>query len=229
MTRRLPLLPDVHIVLPPLLLPSVPVMALIAAVGEVTFDFTALFDKRRKEAHRYTIADTRGPLRLTVPISHPHGIRRAAWTDVSVSAHGEWWAVHRTAWESAYGRTPFFEFYIDDFAELLRAPAEGLPLVELHRAANNPLFRLAGIETKINYLTEGAPSENGLNYDPTEIIVNETPYWQVRADKLGFLPAMSGIDMLFNVGPDMPLLLLERIKGSQLLQNLEARQMAPTL
>lgn len=215
---------NLHVVLPPLLLPSVPVVALIAAAAEATFDFSRLFDKRKKDAHRYQIADTRGALRLTVPIAHPHGIRRAAWTDVTVSDHGEWWNVHRTAWESAYGRTPFFEFYADDFASFFDCHGDGATLLELHRRANGTLFRLSGIDTKINYAT--SPSElpkEAVIIDSSEIQIDETPYWQVRADRLGFMTGMSGIDLLFNEGPETPLRLSERIESSEFFKNLESR------
>lgn len=221
---------NLRIVLPPLLLPSVPVVAMIAAAAETTFDFSRLFDKRKKDAHRYQIADTRGALRLTVPIAHPHGIRRATWTDVTVSDHGEWWNVHRTAWESAYARTPFFEFYADDFAPFFNCHGDGATLLELHRRANGALFRLAGIDTKIDYATtpEQLP-EGSIAIDPAEIDVAETPYWQVRADRLGFMTGMSGIDLLFNEGPETPLRLSERIESSELFKNLEARHVAAAL
>lgn len=83
----------------------------------------SLFDKRRKEIHRFTIADVNGPLTLTLPIVKPHGKPYATWRDVRLSDHGNWWHIHLTALESAYGRTPFFEFYIDRFLPFLSRDA----------------------------------------------------------------------------------------------------------
>ncbi|MDE6818510.1 MAG: WbqC family protein, partial [Muribaculaceae bacterium] len=33
------------------------------------------------------------------------------------------------------------------------------------------------------------------------------PYWQVRADRLGFIPGLSILDSIFNLGPEARLLL----------------------
>ena len=83
----------------------------------------SLFDKRRKEIHRFTIADVNGPVTLTLPIVKPHGKPYATWRDIRLSDHGNWWHIHLTALESAYGRTPFFEFYIDRFLPFLSRDA----------------------------------------------------------------------------------------------------------
>ena len=101
----------------------------------------ALFDKRRKEIHRYDIADVNGPLTLTLPIVKPHGIPRATWRDVRVSDHGQWWHVHRVSLESAYGRTPFFEFYIDRFLPFMsRETADRFPsVIDLNEAIDKEL------------------------------------------------------------------------------------------
>ena len=81
-------------------------------------DWDTAFDKRDKATHRFTIADTRGRLDLTVPIAKPAS-SRCRWSEIGVSTHGAWWDVHRVALESAYGRTPYFEFYIDRFLPML--------------------------------------------------------------------------------------------------------------
>ena len=98
---------------------SIAYYASMAAYGHAVIDADAIFDKRQKAVHRCDIADTHGPVQLTVPVSKPHGIARARWSDVAVSCHGAWWHVHRVTLESAYGRSPFFEFYIDRFLPFL--------------------------------------------------------------------------------------------------------------
>ena len=52
--------------------------------------------------------------RLTVPLEKPQEWRSTRLSDVKVSSHGEWWHVHWGAICSAYGRTPYFEYYADD-------------------------------------------------------------------------------------------------------------------
>lgn len=156
---------------------------------------TELFDKRRKEMHRYTIADVNGPLTLTVPVVKPHGVPRATWADVALSDHGEWWHVHRTALESAYGRTPFFEFYIDRFAPFVSREAPDLfPSVAAYvEAADRVISDLLLIHAQ-----SPAPGEIAGCRE-------QKPYWQPRQAQLGFLPGLSVLDLLFCLGPEAAL------------------------
>ncbi len=159
----------------------------------------ALFDKRRKEIHRYTIADVNGQLTLTLPIVKPHGIPKATWRDVKVSDHGQWWHVHRVSLESAYGRTPFFEFYIDRFRPFISS--------ETVDRFSSVLDLNIAIEKEI---------ENVLLLPDSDIEVSSTilqdrlatppietaPYWQPRQEKLGFISGLSILDLIFCLGPE---------------------------
>lgn len=177
-----------------------------------TVDRTELFDKRRKEMHRYTIADVNGPLTLTVPVVKPHGVPRATWADVAISDHGEWWHVHRTALESAYGRTPFFEFYIDRFAPFVSREAPTLfPSVASYVAAADRLIAsllLLPPEPSPSYSASSKPSSS-LSASPSLVRAEaeaEAPtYWQPRQAQLGFLPGLSVLDLLFCLGPEAAL------------------------
>lgn len=165
-----------------------------------------LFDKRRKEIHRYTIADVNGPLTLTVPIVKPHGKAYARWSDVALSTHGEWWHVHRTALESAYGRTPFFEFYIDRFAPFLSPEA-----VERFPSILDFNHSLDAIIESILLLPDARLT--GPQPLPSEAEFSDLggEYWQPRRDRLGFIPDLSVLDLLFCLGPEAALWLRETI------------------
>ena len=100
---------------------SVEYYALMSAFGRVVIDDTVRYDKRFKSAHRMTVADTHGPICLTVPVVKPSRQRlvtdclngNLTWHDVAVSSHGSWCRSVEETLASAYGRTPFFEYYID--------------------------------------------------------------------------------------------------------------------
>lgn len=183
------------LLLPPALLPPAAYYAhLCAAGGRATIALSAPYDKRRKETHRYEIADTRGRLMLTVPVHPPHGIPRARWTDVAVSDHGRWQSVHAQALASAYGRTPFYEFYIDRLSPLLFAPG-GTPLADIIRGLNAAVLDILLIENHVDYRGEAVVplcTADGPH----------TPYWQLRAPQFGFLPGLSILDLIFNLGPE---------------------------
>ena len=207
----------------------------LAQQQRVVVDTAMPFDKRAKAVHRYDIVDTQGRCQLTVPINRPHSgspTDRPLWSDAAISRHGQWWRLHRTALESAYGRTPFFEYLIDRFDTVLCDPADPAAapnVVELARRADaiiRPLLLLdtpvewrplttaeaAAIATAKPAIAAGAIqiATKPAAIDPRHAdftLAAPQPYWQVRQSKLGFQPNLSILDALFNLGPEAALLL----------------------
>lgn len=196
--------PQSTAVLHPRLFGGVGYYAVMASCGHAVVDTFARYDKRAKDTHRYTIADTRGVLRLTVPVGKPD-IPGATWRDIPISDHGHWWNIHRTTLESAYGRTPFFEFYIDRFLPLFQPQGSlGMPATvgELIEASDAILRAIAGIETDVSY----GPVQ-GAAYEVLPSGDQCPEYYQVRSSRLGFIPDLSMLDLIFNMGPETPLVL----------------------
>jgi len=87
---------------------SVAYYAAMSRYGSVSIGAEALFDKRHKSAHRCVIADVNGPLQLTVPVTKPHGVAHASWSDVKLSDHGG--MVERAPCEPGVGLRPHTVF-----------------------------------------------------------------------------------------------------------------------
>lgn len=218
--RRLIRYPDTTVLLPLRYYGSVSYYALMAACGKAVLGTGELFDKRAKSVHRCTIADTNGELRLTVPITKPHGITRAQWTDVEISGHGEWWHNHRVSLESAYGRTPFFEFYIDRLTPFLDSGVceRYHDIASLDAAIDAEIRRILLIETEVSTGTFRA-AEKTAEASGTKVLTladapspqSFVPYYQVRVLTQGFLPDMSILDLIFNLGPEAPLYLKQLV------------------
>lgn len=177
--------------------------AALAAFGRVAVDFDARWDKRYKQLHRYEIADTRGRLTLTVSVSVPHGLDRPLLrSDVRISRHGQWWKLHRTALESAYGRTPYFEFIIDRFDSLLcdpGEPSEAPSAAGFAREADRAVRTFLGLDTELT----DTPSANAADLTGFDFSAHPVaPYRQIRSASLGFLPGLSVLDLIFNLGPE---------------------------
>lgn len=66
--------------------------------------------------NRCIIASANGPLALTVPIERgdSSSTSRSLMKDIRISDHGNWRHIHWQALVSAYGESPFFEYYADD-------------------------------------------------------------------------------------------------------------------
>lgn len=175
------------------LFPSTGYYAAMNRCSEVAFAIDARYNKADKDTHRFTIADTRGPLSLTVPVHRLPGAR--TWEQVTVSDHGRWWETMPIALESAYGRTPYFEFYIDRLMPLFSP--EPIAVSELCLRADAIVRRMLNITPRIVLPSEASDTTI---YIPGAIDL--PPYWQVRAQELGFIPGLSVLDLIFNLGPE---------------------------
>ncbi|MDE7154660.1 MAG: WbqC family protein [Muribaculaceae bacterium] len=201
--------PDSTVILAPSFLGSISRYALIAAFGNAIVDTSTRFDKRLKSTHRTTIADVNGEMKLTLPISKPESLTRATWNDIRISDHGQWWHLHLTALESAYGRTPFFEFYIDKFTPFFNNEAveKYETLVNYDQGHENVISEILGIKPPEYKTLNRDDYNNATDFSRTDPNFDTPPYYQVRADRLGFIPDLSIVDLIFNLGPESPLLL----------------------
>lgn len=193
-------------ILPPQLFGNVAYYALMAQYPAAFIDTSLRYDKRFKSVHRYSIADTRGELCLTVPVSRPEGAflsGKLTWEQVTVSSHARWWEVHLQALESAYGRTPFFEFYIDRLAPVLNPEPRSICSMVLE--ADALVREILGLDTR---MPDTLPA-GGDDYRCTDFSKLDAPqkYRQIRAGNYGFLSKLSILDLIFNLGPEAPLLL----------------------
>lgn len=190
---------------------------LTAAYETVFIDGNMVADKRFKAAHRCRIVDTRDEILLTVPVNHPHG--RHTWNEVRVSDHGHWWTIHRNALESAYGRTPFFEFYIDKFKSVFdgsRYPSVYMTAGNLDKECDIIIRKILGLDNKVIYInnTSDFTEPNVLDFRRyTGEKFLSTEYYQLRADRLGFRQGQSILDLIFNMGPEAPIVLKESFKN----------------
>lgn len=197
MMNPLVTLPEETVTLPPVYCGSIYYYAAMARYGAVAVDTALRFDKRRKECHRCTIEGPNGLQRLTVPLEKPQEWHSTRLSDVKVSTHGEWWHVHWGAICSAYGRTPFFEYYADDLAPAYTGDIESL--VELDAMIDRFCRDALGIEAV------EAPAGGGCL---TRIDgIHDVPYYQIWASRHGFTPGLSVLDLIFNMGPEAPLVL----------------------
>ncbi len=165
--------------------------------------------------NRCIIATTAGTQALTVPIERA-GTGKCAVVDIRISDHGQWRHLHWNALVSAYGESPFFEFYADDLRPFFEKRWEWL--ADYNEAITHTLCDLLGIEPSISHTEAYADAEALGACDLREAIqpkhpaednaFTPRPYYQVYAAKHGFQPNLSILDLLFNEGPEAPLYLI---------------------
>ena len=109
------------------------------------------------------------------------------------------------ALESAYGRTPFFEFYIDRFRKLFSP--EPVTVTELCLRADEIVRQIRLINTPVLNVDKIEKAKSYLSFDFEKASDFLPQYWQIREDSLGFIGRLSVLDLIFNLGPDAVLYL----------------------
>ena len=190
--------------------------------------------------NRCLIATTNGVQALTVPIEAPSNLPpkgeafevTSAATKASpfggrlegagpyISDHGNWRHQHWQALQSAYGDSPFFEYYEDDLRPFFTERWE--LLYDFNEAIRVKMCELLDIRPHVSFTTEyirpdtlAAP--DAMQGDPALHDFRDSiqpkhpapdpdfqprPYDQVYRSKHGFLPNLSILDLLLNMGPE---------------------------
>ncbi len=154
--------------------------------------------------NRCLIATTQGVQALTVPIVRGES---PLIKDIRISDHGNWRHLHWNALQSAYGESPFFEYYQDDIRPFFEQRWDYL--LDFNEAIRTAVCELADIQPKVR-LTDEFVLNQANDYreaihpkhpqpDPD---FEAKPYYQVYGCKHGFLPNLSILDLLFNMGPE---------------------------
>lgn len=179
------------------------------------------FDKAMVEQHdhyvkqtyrnRCTIAAPDGPLTLSIPVVNP-GTRKCRMRDVRISSHGNWRHLHWNTFETSYNHTPFFEFYKDDFRPFYERRYEFL--ADFNEELCRLVCSLIDISPDMQRTTEyeaclppGCSDFRESIHPKKDFRVEDSffspcPYYQVFSGRLGFLPNLSIVDLLFNMGPE---------------------------
>lgn len=161
--------------------------------------------------NRCVIATAQGPLPLTIP-TESNGGEKCLMRDVRISDHGNWRHLHWNAIESAYRQSPFFEYYADDFRPFYEKKYDFL--LDFNEQLRELVCNLIGfsprVELSTEYLREVPAGDTDLRtlIHPKrpciEALPDYTPrpYYQVFKERHGFLPDLSIVDLLFNMGPE---------------------------
>jgi len=184
-------------------LPTVDYMATVVRCAGMVIEQHETFPKQTFR-NRTVIATANGPMMLNVPVTRPNG-NHTTTADIGISYHEPWNIRHWRAIVSAYNAAPYFLYYRDELESILLQPHEHL--IKLNDDLMRFILRRLKIDCTIEYSSQYIKSPQ-TEMDCRDSLTSKKsipcnrPYSQVFESRLGFLPGMSVIDLLFNLGPE---------------------------
>jgi hypothetical protein len=189
----------------PLYLAPIPFYACLYKCDILAIDGNEPFIKQTFR-NRAVIATENGTQSLTIPVIHDGG--RIAMRDVRISEHGNWRHQHWNAMVSAYRKSPFFDYYADDFAHFYEE-RDGF-LMDFNLRLHAVISESLGLERGVDLNDDKHQTDNLRDIrwiaEPKALASmaenRAKPYYQVFAQRNGFIPNLSIVDLLFNMGPE---------------------------
>lgn len=154
---------------------------------------------------RCEIYGANGKLNLVVPLKKWRN--HSNTKEIEVSYEENWQKLHWRSIVSSYRASPYFEFYEEEIEPLVFLKES--KLIERNQRIEEELKSILKISTPSSITTEYLPSSTndwrGILHPKNKKIreeVNFSTYIQVFESKHGFIPNLSILDLLFNLGPD---------------------------
>lgn len=176
-----------------------------AAATGITFDNAEHFEKMSYR-NRYRIQGANNPVQLSIPLVAGRD-QRTPMAAVAIASHERWQVQHWRTLVSIYRRSPFWEYYEPSLAELFNNPFTELTAFNL--ASYQWVARqlklsipLAETDTFVATCPAGTSDLRHMKPATEQALHARFPhYYQVFADRIGFQPNLSILDLLFSEGP----------------------------
>lgn len=190
--------------------PTIDYMAQLSRYDNIAIELHETFPKQTYR-NRTAISTGNGILLLTVPTIRPQG-NHTTTKDIEISHQEPWHIRHWRAIVSAYNSAPYFLYYRDGIEPILYQPWHHL--VDLNDALLKHLLTVLKIRCSITHTQHYTPNSmhahNNIVADYRANICSKHPqtyaehptYCQVFSSRYGFLPNLSILDLLFNLGPE---------------------------
>jgi hypothetical protein len=151
--------------------------------------------------NRCDIVTANGTLSLSIPLVKQAD--KELIFNKKISYAEDWQKQHWRTIVSAYKNSPYFEFFEDEFRPFYETQFEYL--LDYNTQLLNVILNILRVKKQIDFSTDfelnplKIADRRGLSeIKNNSILLN--PYYQVFADKFGFISNMSCLDALFNIG-----------------------------
>lgn len=157
--------------------------------------------------NRTRILAANGELALTIPVKKWQD--KAMVKDIEISYAEDWQKQHWRSITSAYKNSPYFDFLEDELRSFYETEYQFLH--QFNAEQLKWIIKAFRLKKEITYSTEYVKTNFDLDLreeiHPKKEITDrkikellEKPYYQTFSDKMGFVPDLSVLDLIFNEG-----------------------------
>ncbi len=149
--------------------------------------------------NRCSIYGANGVIQLSIPVIRPHG-KHTTMAQALISYAEPWQQIHWRSIKSAYGRTPYFEFFEHQLEPLFKE--NHTHLMDFLLVVNRRVFDIFKAELPV-LSNRAVDVQIQTDLDARAAISSyqsSDNYYQIFEDRHGFQPNLSVLDWLFHCG-----------------------------
>ena len=189
-------------IFPTAYLPSIEYVSLFLKAEDASIELFETYQKQSCRT-RTNVMTANGIQTLTIPVIKTNG-NHTLTKDIEISYKESWQQIHLRCLESAYRKSAYFDYYFPYFEKIYKQKFN--TLIELNDFSLKTILKILKAKKEYSYTTD---FEKITNEDDYRISLSKgtnkiemKPYYQVFADRHGFIPNLSIVDLLFNEGPN---------------------------
>jgi hypothetical protein len=186
----------------PAYLPNVQYCNWILQQQQIHFTGSTTYQKQTFR-NRSEIYGANGKLKLTVPIRHTHGIQKSLDQEVSIAYDTDWQKQHWKSICAAYRSAHYFEFYEADLEPFYQEKI--ISLFEFNLKLLSQVMQLLEVSFTYKIVSWNPNVHKRMDHlidAKQKVTTGFENYTQVFGTKFGFIPNLSILDVMFNLGPN---------------------------
>lgn len=186
-------------IFPTAYLPSIHYISLFLKTEQPKIELFETYQKQSCRT-RCKVMTANGVQTLTVPVVKVNG-NHTLTKDIEIDYKESWQQIHLRCLESAYRKSAYFDYYFPYFEKIYRERFR--TLVEMNDYCLKVILKLLKVKKEYLYTEDFEKITDDNDYRVSlskEKDIEIKPYYQVFADRHGFISNLSVIDLLFNEG-----------------------------